>query len=55
MSWHFRRSVSLLPEPGDDRLEGPIGAAPSVVVKVVLHVVVVRVVALNHSLLTADS
>jgi len=45
----------LIPEPRDYGLERPVGAAPSVIVKVVLHVVVVSIITLHQSLLTRDS
>lgn len=40
--------VSLVLEPGDYSLQRPVGTAPFVVIKVILHVVMVAVVAINQ-------
>ncbi len=44
-----------VPEPWDDGLQRSVGAAPSVVVEVVLHVVVVGIVTLYQRLNAGDS
>lgn len=41
--------MRIVPEPGDEGLEGAVGAAPAVVVEAVLHVVVVAVGAVHQA------
>ena len=47
--------VTLVPEPRDEGLQRPIGASPTVVIELVLHVVVVGVGALDQGDVTPDA
>ena len=47
-------ALYLKPEPGNESLEGTVSTAPSVIVKLILHVVVVGVSPLDHSHLEAS-
>ena len=55
MRWDRGGRVSLMPEPGDQGLQGPIGAAPAIVVEAVLHVVMIRVSSMDKTDLSIDS